>query len=108
MPHYRPSLLSWLPRSWRSSYLRMSGRGNFYDCEPLHLGKLDQLLREVGLVGQHEEVEAPRIMQAVELISGLLGNVLARCPDTWLAWFRPVIPTLICVFSHERPGDAAR
>lgn len=107
-PHYRLPFLSWLPHSWRSRYLRMSGRGNFYDCEPLQLGELDQLLREVGLVGQHKEVEALRIMQALEPIGGLLGNVLARCPDTWLAWFRPVIPTLICVFSHERPGDVAR
>lgn len=107
-PHYRLPFLSWLPHSWRSRYLNMSGRGKFYDCEPLQLEELDQLFREVGLAGQHKEVEALRIMQTLEPIGGWLGNVLARCPDAWLARFRPVIPTLICVFSHECRGNAAR
>lgn len=30
-PHYRLPLLSWLPRSWASAWLRWSGRGERYD-----------------------------------------------------------------------------
>ena len=105
-PHYRLPFLSWLPRSWRSAYLRISGRGNFYDCEPLQLGELDELLYEAELVGQHKEVEALRLIQALEPLGGLLGYGLARVPDSWLTLFRPVIPTFICVFHHKRPDHA--
>lgn len=103
-PHYRLPFLSWLPHSWRNTYLQISGRR----CEPLRLGELDQLLREIGLVGQHKKVEALRIMQALEPIGGWLGNVLPRFPDRWLAWVWLVIPTLICVFSNEHAGNVAR
>lgn len=34
-PHYRLKFLSWWPKPWRSPYLRLMGKGSFYDCEPL-------------------------------------------------------------------------
>lgn len=33
-PHYKLKFLSWSPRRWRSPYLRLMGKGTFYDCEP--------------------------------------------------------------------------
>src|SRR5512142_2563718 len=42
-PHYRVPLLSWLPRAWRTPYLRMTGRGHIYDCEPLRRFEVEDL-----------------------------------------------------------------
>lgn len=43
-PHYRLKFLSWWPHSWRTPYLRLTGKGKFYDCEPLELRQLDRML----------------------------------------------------------------
>ena len=37
-PHYRLKFLSWWPKKCRSSYLKLMGKGEFYDCEPLGVG----------------------------------------------------------------------
>lgn len=36
-PHHRLNFFSWWPRRLRSPYLRMMGKGMFYDCEPLQM-----------------------------------------------------------------------
>lgn len=96
-PHYRLAFLSWLPRRLRTPYLRMRGRGHYYDCEPLSLRELDELLASAGLAWQHVEVEAMHETFAIEGQHGAIARVAGRLPRALLARMRPVIPTLICV-----------
>ena len=39
-PHYRLKFLSWWPHGWRTPYLKLMGKGDFYDCEPLEMRQL--------------------------------------------------------------------
>ena len=48
-PHDGLAFLSWLPRSWRSSYLRMMKKGRVYDCEPLEMHRLERMLESAAL-----------------------------------------------------------
>lgn len=105
-PHYGVPFLSWLPHSWRSRYLRLTGRGQFYDCEPLQLHELDQLLSEAGLDWTHVEVEAIRVMQSLDPLKGFAGRIVGHLPDSVVAALRPVLPTLICTFRHRRQGSS--
>lgn len=104
-PHYRLLFLSWLPRSWRTAYLRMSQRGDRYDCEPLSLPALDTLLDHAGFASQPLEIEAIREFAAIEGEKGLLMRLLRRVPDRLLQYLRPVIPTLICRLERRERLD---
>ena len=57
-PHFRLPLLSWLPRRLSDPYVRMSGRGDHYDCRPVGPIVLSHLIGGSGLLGRHAEVEA--------------------------------------------------
>lgn len=95
-PHYRLAFLSWWPRSWRSAYLRLMRRGDYYDCKPLRLPELDALLTEAGFDFRHIEVEAFREILAIEGANSLTARLAGRVPDKLLHTLRPLIPTLIC------------
>jgi SAM-dependent methyltransferase len=100
-PHYRLAFLSWLPRAWRSSYLRLSGRGNVYDCEPLTQGALEALLREAGF--HFENVCVPALYLTIELERDAYRSVamLRHVPRRVFEWLRPLIPTLTYVLRRE-------
>lgn len=101
-PHYRLAFLSWLPRALRSQYLRLSGRGEFYDCEPLQLGEARQLLRESGFDSRQMCVEALRATLEIERPQAALTRLIRRIPSVFLEPFAPIIPTLIFRFWHRR------
>lgn len=94
-PHYRLAFLSWLPRSWRSTYLRWSGKGDFYDCEPLELGELERMLEVAGLSYRNLCIEGWRETLAIERPLHWSNRLLLRIPDRLLRPLRPIIPTLI-------------
>lgn len=97
-PHYRVPFLSWLPRSWRSGYLRLVGKGSFYDVEPLQLRQLEKLLQDAGL--RFENVCLPALRATIELGDGPGGllSVVKAVPDSVLFLFRRLMPTLIYRF----------
>lgn len=99
-PHYKLAFLSWLPRRWRSPYLRLAGRGDFYDCEPLQLGQLEQFLDQSGFRYRNRGVEALRITFEIERAKSASTALLRRVPDTLLTPFAPIIPTHIYTFAH--------
>lgn len=94
-PHYRLKFLSWLPRPWRSPYLRWMGKGEFYDCEPLQVGELEDLLDRAGLGYRNACIEGMRLTCEMEMPDHLLTKMLRRVPDSALRVMVPVIPTLI-------------
>jgi len=98
-PHYKLPFLSWLPRTWRTPFLRLSGLGTHYDCKPLALAELRSLLNDAGLRYEHMECEALAAMQAVERRS-LVMRIAQLLPAALWRPLRPIIPTFICKVSR--------
>lgn len=96
-PHYHLAFLSWLPRAWRSPYLRVRGRGHFYDCEPLQMPKLERMLAGSGFRYRNVCIEALRATLDIERPDSRLSRFVRRLPDGWLQPWRRIIPTLIYV-----------
>ena len=94
-PHYRLAFLSWLPRRWRSAYLRWSGKGSFYDCEPLELRQLERMLSAVGLAYRNLCIEGWRETFSIERPQHWSNRLLRCIPDGLLRPLLPIIPTLI-------------
>lgn len=94
-PHYRLKFLSWLPTSWRTPYLRWAGKGDYYDCEPLSLGQLEQMLAEADLCYRNICIRALRETLEIEWPGARSTCMLRRVPDGLLWPFRGLIPPLI-------------
>ncbi len=102
-PHYRLAFLSWLPVSMRSIYLRMFGKGEFYDCLPLSMGELEAMLKDAGFAYRNVCVEALGETLSIERPRGGLA-LLRRVPRKVWEWLRPAIPTLIYVLRKDSPS----
>jgi SAM-dependent methyltransferase len=96
-PHYRLAFLSWLPHSWRSTYLRLAGRGNVYDCEPLTMGELESLLARSGFAFENRCVPALYLTLDLEEDAYASSRMLRHVPRAVFERLRSWIPTLIYV-----------
>jgi ubiquinone/menaquinone biosynthesis C-methylase UbiE len=99
-PHYKLLFLSWLPRSRRSAYLRLMGKGDFYDCEPLELKRLESLLKTAGFEASNVCMQAIRALVEIEkpgsrCIRLVVTGILKIVPDFLLNILAPIIPTLM-------------
>lgn len=92
-PHYKLPFLSWLPKKFRSIYLKMMGRGEFYDCEPLTVDELESVLIEAKFKYSHLHVESIRMLAAIE--GGRIVSSLANLPIWILMLLRRATPTLV-------------
>ena len=101
-PHYRLKFLSWLPKPWRTPYLRWSGKGDLYDCEPLELAQIEAMLATSGVSSRNICVEGLRETLEIERPDALATRLLRRVPDNLLKPFRGLIPTLI--YRIEKSG----
>lgn len=99
-PHYHLPFLSWLPRAWRSPYLRLAGKGRFYDCEPLQIRQLEGFLEGSGFRHSNRGVDALRATFEIERPDSAGARFLRRLPDALLKPFEPLIPTHIYTFAH--------
>ena len=99
-PHFRLPFLSWVPRSLRDPYVRLAGKGEFYDCNLPTRESLERLFREAGFAHREVTIDAMRAMDRVESPSGLTGRVL-RAPDGVLRALLPVVPTTIYLLSKR-------
>jgi ubiquinone/menaquinone biosynthesis C-methylase UbiE len=93
-PHFRLPFLSWIPRSLRDPYVRLAGKGEFYDCNLPTRGALEQVFAAAGFQHREVTIDAMRAIDRVESPSGLTGHVL-RAPDGVLRALLPVVPTMI-------------
>lgn len=94
-PHYRLMFLSWLPHRWRTPWLKLWKKGEFYDCEPLEMGQAEQMLTAAGLDFRNLCVEGWRATFDIERPDWWGTRLLAKVPDGWLRRLNPVNPTLI-------------
>ncbi len=95
-PHYRLVGLSWLPERWRTSYLRLTGRGERYDCAPLSRHSLESLIAGAGLVVEFLDVTAVRATLDIEDSRSLVRRFASRLPDSWISAAGRLLPTHVC------------
>jgi glycosyltransferase involved in cell wall biosynthesis len=101
-PHYRLAFLSWLPEGWRTPYLRLRKRGQEYDCRPLTVRALEQLLRDTGFKFQQQHGRALRLNYEIENPSSLAYRAIFRnIPDTAYGMLRRIFPTLIYLLDAD-------
>lgn len=100
-PHFKLPLLSWLPARLRSQYVRLAGRGERYDCDPMSRRQLRALVSEAGFEEHDRTFEAVRVVRRVEAPRGL-SRVALAAPSRLLAVGRPLVPTEIVLL--RRPG----
>lgn len=100
-PHYRLKFLSWWPHSWRTPYLRLMGKGDFYDCEPLEMRQLERMLHATDFLCRNLCIEAARQALEIERPQSRVTRWLRRIPDAFLTPLRPIIPTLIYRLEHR-------
>lgn len=100
-PHYRLAFLSWLPRRWRSGYLRARGKGRYYDCEPLRLPELEALFVESGLIFENLFAPAVGVMARAEPNPGMGLRCAAALPARWLQAVRWASPTHVYRFGKS-------
>ncbi len=94
-PHYRLAFLSWIPRYLRGPFLRMMHRGVHYDCEPLSLRVLENLLKDAGFKYRNLGARALRETLSIEGDKGVAANIAAKLSDSFLDRLASFIPTLI-------------
>lgn len=76
----------------------MMGKGSAYDCEPLQMRQLEQLLTDAGLDGRNVCIDALRATFEIERAKSLSVAILLHVPDRALLPLRRIIPTLIYRF----------
>ena len=97
-PYFRLAFLSWLPRSWRTSYLRLMRKGERYDCESLQLSQCEEFLAKAGWRYKNISIEAMRITTNIESPGAIILNILRNPSDQVWMPLRSIIPTLIYRF----------
>lgn len=102
-PHYQLIFLSWLPKKYRSKYLKKMRNINFYDCEPLEKNQLENLFDTVGFSYQNQTIQALRIFLKNEKEQHKsLYLTFLLIPDFLLKLFLGIIPTLIYTIKINR------
>jgi SAM-dependent methyltransferase len=106
-PHYRLAFLSWLPRRWRTPYLRWrtGDAAAIYDCEPLALRELESLLHDAGLSFEDRAADAIRALRDTDSASGFAVRLVARLPYAVVPLFRRLVPTLVHTFVKRSAGN---
>jgi ubiquinone/menaquinone biosynthesis C-methylase UbiE len=94
-PHFKLKFLSWWPHAWRTPYLRLMRKGKVYDCEPLQMRQLENMLDAAGFRYRNICIDALRVTFEIERPASFGVRVLRRTPDAFLEPLRRIIPTLI-------------
>ncbi|TGK07884.1 class I SAM-dependent methyltransferase [Leptospira semungkisensis] len=95
-PHYRLPLLSWFPRFLSDLYVKLTGKGKFYDCLPLSRNGAFEILQKSGYEVQEVTIDAIRIYGEVEAKNPIV-KFIATLPRFFFLLFNPWIATLIFV-----------
>lgn len=106
-PHYRLPFLSWLPQSLADAYVRIAGKGAYYDCRPLTTQQLESALQMAGFTYAQRHGEALRLTYELERPDASFYRfVLKPIPERVYALLRRVFPTLIYTITPH-PADSS-
>jgi glycosyltransferase involved in cell wall biosynthesis len=100
-PHFHLPFLSWLPARLRTPYVRVTRRGDVYDCDLPARGEVLDLVRGAGFA--YEELEVEALAGLAELEGGAFPRVAARIPAGVLEALKPVLPTVV-LFLRKQPA----
>ena len=100
-PHFRLPLLSWLPNRASSAYVRLTRKGEFYDCRMLSGSELEAAPAEAGLLRKEVTSDALTIFVQVESPSPAV-RALSLAPRSLLTRLEKLSPTRIFLLT---PGD---
>lgn len=102
-PHYQLIFLSWLPKKYRSKYLKKMRNIDFYDCEPFEKKQLENLFDIVDFSYQNQTIQALKILLQDERENHKFLYYMFLCiPDFVLRIFLGIIPTLIYTMKINR------
>lgn len=101
-PHYKLKFLSWLPRKYRTYYLRLQRRGDFYDCEPPSLRDLENLIKHEDFKFKNVSVPATYIFLETEMPNSFMYKIINVIPQFILNLLKPIIPTLIYILEVQK------
>jgi len=101
-PHYRLPLLSWLPQPLADRYVRLSGRGSYYDCQPLSRPQARRMLARAGFDAQDVTLPALRETLEIEHAGSLTTRIVNRWVPEWLLRLAmPIMPVYIFLLSRR-------
>ncbi|MEN1957585.1 class I SAM-dependent methyltransferase [Luteimonas changyuni] len=90
-PHFKLPLLSWLPRPLADRYVRATGKGVHYDCDPPSHARAQQLFAQAGFIVSGCTLQAVRETLRIELPPAL-SRIALRFAADWVA--RPLMPLM--------------
>lgn len=102
-PHFRLALLSWIPRGWRDSYVRLARRGQRYDCNPLGHHEFESLAKHCGFRCRNLNLEALLVLARIEGRAGMVQALAARAPKLVRRFYR-ASPTMVYVLYPDHPN----
>ena len=94
-PHYRLPFLSWLPDSLRHVYVRLTKKGENYDCNPLTLNFLERCMKDAGCHYQNLAEAAIREMLRTEVVHAFKARMLRAIPPSVFPKLDFLVPTLV-------------
>ena len=100
-PHYKLKFLSWWPHAWRTPYLKLMGKGSFYDCEPFEMHQLERILKKTGFKFTNLSVAATKATFAIQKPNTFITKLILKIPNSVLGLFKIIIPTLIYKLKHH-------
>lgn len=100
-PHLRLPFLSWLPQRWADRYVRLAGKGDWYDVDPPSPKDIYRLLDRSGLSWEDCTVEAMQVMADVEPSVSTTTRALLRLPTGLLKLGGAVVPSMIFIARRE-------
>jgi SAM-dependent methyltransferase len=104
-PHYQLPFLSWLPTNLRSPYLRISGKGLHYDCQPLSAHAFEKLALAAGVSATSLVLPALSDVLNNEIHSPMLSRVISLVPKALLDRCATLSPTLIYLLHKDQGVD---
>jgi len=100
--HFRLPFLSWPPRSVRDAYVRVTGRGSHYDCEPRGAIELRRLFSSAGLDYKDMTMKALETMLSVEHRGAAAPRLLTHIALVAGHALFPIMPTYVFLLSKNQ------
>ncbi|MGQ9750668.1 class I SAM-dependent methyltransferase [Desulfosoma sp.] len=94
-PHYRLPFLSWLPDSLRHFYVRLTKKGENYDCNPLTPSLLERCMKGAGFYYQNLAEAGIREMLRTEVVHAFNARMFRAIPPSVFRKFYFLVPTLV-------------
>ena len=102
-PHYHLPLLSWLPVPARGPYVRLTRRGQDYDCEPRSRAELVDLCSLAGLDVADRTLEAIRLTGEIENPPSPV-RLLTGANERVLRALLPLVPSHVAILRKSGTG----